>query len=300
MRGVKVLEGTVATVGESTGVTERVAERRALGDELFGMAPGVKGGQLGMNPFSLSTNTATGSQEAQVNPFRTQTASTSTTKSRPESSETYADRARSAPKPSPTPKKSGPPTEDLPSVPAQPYPSSFIDAEYESWAPPQKTDQAQGLRTDYERIERDSDEPATGKEDAQLFESAMDSTFQKFADRLASNPEQVLRYELGGQPLLYSHDDDVGKLLSKGDRAGQAALPSCSRCGSSRVVEYQLMPHAIEILEKDESGLDGTEWGTIIVAVCGDDCVEDSARAGGSGYFEEWVGVQWEEIVKRR
>ena len=52
-----------------------------------------------------------------------------------------------------------------------------------------------------------------GKEDKEVFESSMDRTFQKFADRIGENSEQVLRYEYKGKPLLYSDNDAIGKLL---------------------------------------------------------------------------------------
>lgn len=146
------------------------------------------------------------------------------------------------------------------------------------------------------------------KEDKDAYEDRIDKTFQRFADRLAQNPEQVIRYEFKGQPLLYSKTDNVGKLLSGVGRetgkvttssGGANGMPRCSNCGSGRVFEVQLTPHAIMELERDESGLDGMEWGTIIVGVCGKDCQENGVDSG-VGYIEEWVGVQWEELGSKR
>lgn len=54
------------------------------------------------------------------------------------------------------------------------------------------------------------------------------------------------------------------------------------------------MPYAISMLEKEEAGLDGMEWGTIIVATCV--CVPKVLDANQVGYVEEWVGVQWESL----
>ena len=152
------------------------------------------------------------------------------------------------------------------------------------------------------------------KEDTEIFESTIDKTFQRFADRLAQNPLQVLRYEYGGIPLLYSKDDAVGRLLSpyQGSskqqpskvmvqtRKGNTGIPACTNCGGGRVFELQVTPQAIAEVEVNELGLglDGMEWGTIILGTCGSDCLERSANEGEVGYTEEWCGVQWEERAK--
>ena len=59
-----------------------------------------------------------------------------------------------------------------------------------------------------------TDTATAATDEKQIFESSLDRTFQRFADRLAQNPEQVLRYEFGGDPLLYAGaDDEVGRLF---------------------------------------------------------------------------------------
>lgn len=141
-----------------------------------------------------------------------------------------------------------------------------------------------------------------------LFESSMDKVFQKFADRLSQNPEQVLRYELAGAPLLYSTTDAVGKLLSPASGSGKVTtangaasrIPRCTNCGAERTFEVQLTPHAITVLEEEELSLEGMEWGTVIMGVCSKDCSPRDVEGGTVGYLEEWVGVQWEELQKRR
>jgi pre-rRNA-processing protein TSR4 len=151
---------------------------------------------------------------------------------------------------------------------------------------------------------------SSAAEDKALFESAMDKTFQRFADRLAQNPEQVLRYEFGGQPLLYSKSDAVGKLLApavdakiqtssarNGTSTSQLKMPRCVNCGADRVFELQLTPHAITELEADDVAIDGMEWGTVIVGVCSADCQTKGKVEGEVGYIEEWAGVQWEEVA---
>ena len=148
------------------------------------------------------------------------------------------------------------------------------------------------------------------KDDADAFESTIDKAFQRFADRLAQNPLQVLRYEYKGTPLLYSKTDAVGNSLAphqstapSGDgkfatvgRPGSTGMPRCQNCGAGRVFELQLTPQAITELEVEEMGLDGMDWGTIILGVCGEDCQPKGIEQGQVGYLEEWVGVQWEEV----
>lgn len=154
----------------------------------------------------------------------------------------------------------------------------------------------------------DIDTSASSSKDDEkdAFESAIDKTFQKFADRLAQNPEQVLRYEFGGSPLLYSKTDAVGKLFAHsaseatGSKVrtmaqGSGRIPRCQNCGAPRVFELQLVPQAIAELEVEEEGLEGMEWGTVMLGVCEKDCGQRGVGNGDVGWMEEWVGVQWEE-----
>lgn len=163
-----------------------------------------------------------------------------------------------------------------------------------------------------DRNTNDDEGGSSSSDNRALFESSMDKTFQRFADRLEQNPEQVLRYEFNGQPLLYSRKDDVGKLLTfaqENDKSkvhvgsgaeGQQSisrLPKCENCGAGRVFELQLTPHAITELEMGQVSIDGMDWGSIILCVCSMDCLERNRQHGEIGYVEEWVGVQWEELA---
>jgi pre-rRNA-processing protein TSR4 len=202
----------------------------------------------------------------------------------------------------------GPPPAPEPWPQSSELPSSFplyylVDANYEildKINDPPIPSQTLGL-----------DEDAGGsnqKEDKDVFESTIDKTFQKFADRLAQNPEQVIRYEFKGQPLLYSKHDDVGTLLGSSGRENAkittisvngSRIPRCGNCSAGRVFEVQLTPHAIMELEREETSIDGMEWGTIIVGVCERDCQQNGVQDGEAGYVEEWAGVQWEELNER-
>lgn len=157
----------------------------------------------------------------------------------------------------------------------------------------------------------DTEGTSNNDDEKDAFESTIDKTFQKFADRLAQNPEQVLRYEFGGAPLLYSKSDTVGKLLAAPaqiTRNGKLTtisrpdivtrMPHCPSCAAPRVFELQLVPQAIAELEAEEEGLEGMEWGSIIVYVCAKDCGARGVKDGEVGWLEEWTGVQWEEDAK--
>lgn len=191
----------------------------------------------------------------------------------------------------PPPPEPWPPEAEQP----KPYPVSYLaEADYETLDPtPAMNDMPAPV------IEADDGTAAGGGsgggEDKNVFESTIDSTFQKFADRLAQNPDQCIRYEFAGQPLLYSKTDAVGKRLHDGVR-----LPACGGCGGERVFEVQLVPGAIAELEAEEEGLEGMDWGTVVVGVCASDCVPRGTAEGEAGYLEEWVGVQWEELTQRR
>ncbi|OTB03168.1 hypothetical protein M426DRAFT_23961 [Hypoxylon sp. CI-4A] len=206
-----------------------------------------------------------------------------------------------------------PPDEPWPAEADQPapYPVSYLnEAEYETLDPtPPPVPQA--TRMDVDSDPSSSNSKGGGKEDREVFESTMDADFQRFADRLSQNPEQSIRYEFGGQPLLYSKTDAVGKLLlpapgtanpvngvttTTGAGAGSGKMPRCTNCGGARAFEVQMTPHAITELEADEMSLEGMDWGTIIVGVCERDCQARGVAEGQVGYLEEWAGVQWEEL----
>ncbi|KAK7210475.1 hypothetical protein V2G26_017653 [Clonostachys chloroleuca] len=229
------------------------------------------------NPFGSSSKTDPPAEPAKAS--ETQEKEKSLTKSFAETLSINAPPTQPAPPPEPWPEAKEQP---------QPYPTLYLaDAEYETLDPtPTKL-------PENARIE-DADAPEPSALDREAFESTMDSVFQKFADRLSQNPEQAIRYEFGGTPLLYSKTDPVGQKLSQG------GMPGCGNCGGRRTFEVQLTPHAIAELEEDDLSLEGMEWGTIIVGVCASDCVPRGTKTGEVGHIEEWAGVQWEELVSRK
>ncbi|KAJ4387507.1 hypothetical protein N0V93_008100 [Gnomoniopsis smithogilvyi] len=335
MRATRVSADAIAKAKERRERAEREkadkekaeAERRekdkGLGEELFGVAKGAFGAAAGanMNPFSTGggggagaanpfAKPAGGSGASATNPFSTASAAP-TLENKPSGPDAAA-AAKDLPKtfaetlslnnPQP-PSGPPPPPEPWPAdaeLPA-PYPVSYLaDAEYETLDPqPPPVPQATRMELDDDN-NNNTGGSSGGKEDKEVFESTIDSTFQKFADRLAQNPEQCIRYEFGGAPLLYSKTDAVGKKLHDVP-AGNIGnvLPRCGHCGSKRVCEVQMTPQAIVELEEGDV-LEGMDWGAVIVAVCEGDCLPRGTGDGEVGYAEEWVGVQWEELTSRR
>ncbi|KXS97605.1 hypothetical protein AC578_5763 [Pseudocercospora eumusae] len=273
-----------------------------LGESLFGVAKSNP--STSANPFASPS-----ANGAASNPFASASSLAAKPPQKPETSEslpqTFAEKAKiSSPSDAPTAEtQAAGPQEPWPekSTFPPPYPAYYLDADKEYIDPePPAQPSTQNIRVDNDAGEGSS---ASNQE---LFESSMDKTFQKFADRLSQNPEQILRYEYAGQPLLYSRSDAVGKLLDpahadqKVKTSATGKIPRCKNCGAERVFEMQLTPHAITELEAEEEGLDGMDWGTILFGVCGMDCQQKGVKEGEVGYVEEWVGVQWEELAKQK
>ncbi|KAI1109943.1 programmed cell death protein 2 [Nemania sp. NC0429] len=284
-----------------------------LGETLFGAKTIGGGASSGANPFATSSPAAPSNPFASAsNPFSApkpvaEPTTTPETKQEAKKETEVEEAVRSLPKtfaetlslnnPQAATRKEKAPPEPWPPETSQPrpYPVSYLsEAEYETLDPtPPPVPQATA------KMDLDGD-AGGGKEDKEVFESTMDAAFQRFADRLAQNPEQCIRYEFGGTPLLYSKTDAVGRALlapaPASSQSGLAGVPRCASCGGPRAFEVQLCPHAITELEAEDLSLEGMDWGTVLVAVCERDCQERGVDEGGVGYLEEWVGVQWEEI----
>ncbi|KAM7198747.1 Programmed cell death protein 2, C-terminal putative domain containing protein [Naviculisporaceae sp. PSN 640] len=337
IRGVRVSEDVPATgtttkdKPEAAPVPAPSAKSLGLGEALFGVAktstssggnPFATGGSTAaaaVNPFAPKSSSSGASNPFAPAPAPAKTTPQPTTKEEEETEKeneaekklpmTFAqklalnndqDQAVSlgpAPPPEPWPIESEQPA---------PFPIRWLsDAEYETLDPNPPALPAQATNVSAMDIDGDNSGGGSGKEDKEVFESTMDSVFQKFADRVGQNPEQCIRYEFAGTPLLYSKNDTVGKLLYTGGEGNEKVkvakgLPRCTNCGSGRVFEVQMTPHAITELEIDEDGMEGMDWGTIILGVCERDCTERGTKKGDAGYVEEWAGVQWEELSVKR
>ncbi|KAI1144765.1 hypothetical protein F4825DRAFT_445564 [Nemania diffusa] len=287
-----------------------------LGETLFGAK--TLGAASGVNPFATSSSS---SASAPSNPFASASnpfsapkpATEAPSDPQPEEAETKTDEEiKALPKTFAETLSLNNPQANAPQTPPEPWPPEasqpkpypicyLSEAEYETLDPTPPLVPQATAKMDID----DGSGSGGGKEDKEVFESTMDAAFQRFADRLAQNPEQSIRYEFAGTPLLYSKTDAVGKALAPSQTDGAGAISTagggtkglsrCPNCGGPRTFEVQLCPHAITELEADDLSLEGMEWGTIIVAVCERDCQARGVGEGQVGYLEEWAGVQWEE-----
>lgn len=280
------------------------AAKPDLGSALFGGGSTSLGSNA--NPFSTS------SSPSQNNPFAPLPSASTLAAKPPQTpvnslSETFASKVRvSNPEtPSSEPVAAGPvlPWPSQSEFPP-PYTEYHLDAEYETLSRPSTPKIP--TNTTIENIDtEDSTKGGSASDSKDTFESSLDKAFLRFSTRLGHNPEQVLRYEFRGTPLLYSDTDAVAKQLlpssssSSSHQQTHVRFPRCNSCGSERVFELQLVPHAITVLEEGREGIGlgkddaGMEWGTIVLGVCAADC--GASQAGQVGWREEWVGVQWEE-----
>ncbi|KAJ2156834.1 hypothetical protein GGF46_004915 [Coemansia sp. RSA 552] len=101
-----------------------------------------------------------------------------------------------------------------------------------------------------------------------------DAAFARFSETVSQNPEQVIRYQFSGTPLLYTLQDKAARLAGCGPAGGgdhsdddedgirsstgsrqqdiQAdQLPRCPQCNGRRVFECQLMPALLTVLSLD-------------------------------------------------
>ncbi|KAK5942607.1 hypothetical protein PMZ80_005172 [Knufia obscura] len=299
---------------QETGTSE-TKPQQDLGSQLFGGSPPPS--STNSNPFS------TASSQAQNNPFSTSSQPNGTTNPFSElaakppqpPTQSFADKLRiSSPTPedraqNKTQKQEEQEPQDpwpSPSLFPTPLPTYNIDAESEYLDPTPATS-TNDAGPSNSRITELADDPAgSSSAEKDLYESPHDKTFTTFTSTLSQNPEQILRYEFSGQPLLYSSTDLIAphfvlpghhlhqKIKTSGPVKG---IPRCQHCGAGRVFEMQLTPYLIYELEKDNEaamsleGGEGMEWGTILVGCCSRNCGEE----GKVVFREEWVGVQWEE-----
>eukprot|EP00116_Pleurobrachia_bachei_P006597 sb/3466859/ len=83
-----------------------------------------------------------------------------------------------------------------------------------------------------------------------------DREFYKFYKRLSLCPEQCLRYDVGGKPLLLPSTN----------------IPRCDLCHGPRQFELQLMPALISILRPFSGPRRSLDYRTVGVYTCANDC----------------------------
>merc|ERR1712142_96107 len=104
----------------------------------------------------------------------------------------------------------------------------------------------------------------------------VDKVCDKFRQRVRRAPDQILRYERRGKPLLC---------------AAQPALTipeNCELCGGTRSFEFQVMPQLLSELQLGLEADAGMDWGSLYIFTCDKSCQIE-------GYTKEQVQlVQFE------
>lgn len=119
----------------------------------------------------------------------------------------------------------------------------------------------------------------SGLEDSELESMALHETldskvFQKFKQRIANEPQQVLRYCRGGSPLWVTAEH-VPR---------EEEVPECT-CGAKRLFEFQIMPQLLNHLKVDSTDA-SIDWGTVAIYTCAESCDQ------GNKYSPEFIWKQ--------
>ncbi|XP_046330210.2 programmed cell death protein 2-like [Haliotis rufescens] len=118
---------------------------------------------------------------------------------------------------------------------------------------------------EYQDLLKTNTEIGAGLDKDELEKSAVSETeddkqFAKFKARIATNPDQVLRYDRNGTPLW----------ISASHKPQPSDIPPCS-CGAPRQFEFQILPQLLGYLNVDSVG-DSIDWGTLCIYTCFKSC----------------------------
>ncbi|KFO31274.1 programmed cell death protein 2 [Fukomys damarensis] len=127
---------------------------------------------------------------------------------------------------------------------------------------------------DSEIIESMGEAPEEELDSMAKHETREDSIFQKFKTQIAHEPEQILRYGRGIEPIWIS-----GENIPQ-----EKDIPDCP-CGAKRIFEFQVMPQLLNHLKADRLGR-SVDWGVLAIFTCAESC------SLGSGYTQEFVWKQ--------
>ncbi|KAM4041386.1 programmed cell death protein 2 [Anomaloglossus baeobatrachus] len=105
-------------------------------------------------------------------------------------------------------------------------------------------------------------------------ESEEDKAFRRFKKRISIEPEQVLRYSKGGEPLW----------IALQNVPGENDISNCD-CGAKRAFEFQVMPQLLNHLKVD-SLQQSIDWGVLAVYTCSANCNAETR------YVEEFLWKQ--------
>ncbi|KAL9090985.1 MAG: hypothetical protein Q9159_001728, partial [Coniocarpon cinnabarinum] len=233
LRGVRKVKHASSDIAQAQ--ENKLEEKKQdIGAALFGGAANPFAANAAANNSSNPFSASASQQASHSNPFAATPAPTSLLEPKPQTMEPSSTTTNDLPQSfasklrvsSTTDQQLEPPPKAWPSPLSlpKPYPTFHIEAETEYLGPSQANDQTHNYDTLLDTTT--SEGGSSSKEDKALYESAHDKTFQTFADTLSQNPEQILRYDFDGRPLLYSSTDPVGRLFSAkgGDEAMSNSL----------------------------------------------------------------------------
>lgn len=100
-----------------------------------------------------------------------------------------------------------------------------------------------------------------------------DETFSKFHTTIKKYPDQILRYDRGGNILYISGSNKISE------------VPKCSECNGERQFEFQIMPQLLNFLDF-ENTLKCIDWGILAVFTCIKSCMPKN------GYSLEYIWKQ--------
>ncbi|NWX44329.1 PDCD2 protein, partial [Steatornis caripensis] len=177
------------------------------------------------------------------------------------------------------------------SVDAIPEHNEFLFPEYEILIEPEEPefpadpDDEQGAVDTSEDPKEQQELRATGEVFQSLDEETLeamakheteeDKIFQMFKERVAAEPEQIIRYCRGGEGPIWVSGENIPE---------EKDIPNCV-CGAKRIFEFQVMPQLLNHLQVDSLG-ESIDWGTLVVYTCADNCGE------GNEYLEEFIWKQ--------
>ncbi|CAF1302722.1 unnamed protein product [Adineta steineri] len=90
-----------------------------------------------------------------------------------------------------------------------------------------------------------------------------DVVFHRFQQKIRYAPDQIIRYDWSGHPLI----------LTKADESTLSSAQKCRNCQSSCNFEFQLMPALVNFLKIDNQI--GLEFGTVFVYTCSANCWDE-------------------------
>ncbi|CAL1537585.1 unnamed protein product [Lymnaea stagnalis] len=130
-----------------------------------------------------------------------------------------------------------------------------------------------------------SDGPGKAKVGLETYEKTElkhgDKMFHKFLKRLQRHPQQSIRYDRGGKPLLVSELDN------------SLSIPPCLHCGSEQIFELQLMSPLIAWLNPLDNGAINVDYGTVVVYTCQKNCWPSASDIDSQpGLLEEYIILQ--------